>query len=97
MVLTLQEIKDHLKIDGDEQNAELKRLYDAAEDYVLMYLGQTALPWDSNPCPASVKHALLLVIGDLNENREAAVTGTIHTDNPTVDRLLSFYRTGMGA
>lgn len=96
MVLTLQDIKDHLKIDGDEQNSELKRLYDAAEDYVLKYLDRPSLPWDSNPCPASIKQALLLVIGDLNENREAAVTGTIHTDNPTVFRLLNFYRDQLG-
>ena len=38
--------------------------------------------------PAAIRSAILLRVADLFENREAAITGTIHTVNPTVDALL---------
>jgi len=90
MILTLQEIKDHLKIDGHDQDAEIKRLYAAAEDYVLRYI---ELSQFVNPVPASLKQAILIMIGDLNENREAAVVGATRTDNKTIYRLLDMHRT----
>ena len=46
--------------------------------------------------PASVQAAVLLIVGDLYENREAVVTGTIVARNPTVDRLLHMYSVGLG-
>lgn len=42
--------------------------------------------------PAAIKQAILLMVGDLFENREAAVVGAARTDNPTVDRLLFPFR-----
>jgi len=39
---------------------------------------------------------MLMIIADLFENREAAIVGTIHAVNPTVDRLLTFHRDEMG-
>lgn len=41
--------------------------------------------------PAPLVHAARLVLGDMYGLREAAVVGTIHTDNPTVDALLAPY------
>lgn len=38
--------------------------------------------------PETIKAAMKLFIGDLYENREGAIVGTIHTDNPIVDQLL---------
>lgn len=35
-----------------------------------------------------VKVAICLIVGDLYENREASITGTIHKINPTLDALL---------
>ena len=42
--------------------------------------------------PAGIVAAIKLVLGDLYENREAAVLGTIRSDNPTVKNLLWTYR-----
>jgi len=99
-VLTLDEIKAHLRLDGDEENAQLTLLSEAAEDYAAQYLGRS-LPWLDDlgapvAVPASVRAALLMIIGDLYENREGALVGVSRVDNPTVDRLLHFYRTGLG-
>lgn len=99
-VLTLDEIKAHLRLDGNEEDAQLTLLSDAAEDYATQYMGRS-LPWLDDegapvPVPASVRAALLLVIGDLYENREGAFVGVSRVDNPTVERLLHFYRVGLG-
>lgn len=99
-VLTLTEIKAHLRIDGAEEDEHLTLLNSAAEDYTTQYMGR-AIPWTDAlgatvPVPFSVKAALLLIIGDLYENREGAVVGIARTDNPAVERLLHFYRIGLG-
>ncbi|MFG6111129.1 head-tail connector protein [Stenotrophomonas nematodicola] len=44
------------------------------------------------PVPAPLRAAILLLLGDLYANREAGITGTIHVENPTVDRLMFPYR-----
>ncbi|MDG5498965.1 head-tail connector protein [Marinobacter sp. BGYM27] len=101
-VMTLEQIKHHLRLelDDESQDAHLENLSEAAEDYAAQYIGQS-IPWKDSegedvPVPASIKAALLLVIGDLYENREAQIVGTIRADNPAVERLLHFYRVGMG-
>lgn len=99
-VLTLEEIKAHLRLDGDEENVQLTLLSEAAEDYATQYLGRS-LPWLDDegapaPVPASVRAALLLIVGDLYENREGAFVGVSRVDNPTVERMLHFHRVGLG-
>lgn len=101
-VLTLTEIKQHLRMDEAEtdEDAHLERLSDAAQDYAEQYLGR-AIPWkdddgNSVDVPASVFHALLILVAELYENREQRVIGSIVQENPTVERLLHFYRVGMG-
>ena len=42
--------------------------------------------------PARAVAAILLTVGDLYENREAQIVGTIVAENPTVTRLLSTLR-----
>jgi hypothetical protein len=102
MLPTLSEVKAHLRLEESqaEEDAHLQSLVDAAADYTAQYLGRS-LPWaDDNgdlvPVPASVKAAVLLIVCDLYENREAQVIGATLAVNPAVDRLLHFYRVGMG-
>jgi len=99
-VMTLDKIKMHLRVDGGSQDEYLESLGDAAEDYAAQYLGRS-IPWlDAQgaevPVPASIKSAMLLIIGDLYENREGQIVGMSRADNPAVDRLLHFYRVGLG-
>lgn len=42
--------------------------------------------------PAAIRHAVLLGVGSLYEQRESIIVGTIVADNPTVKRLLDPYR-----
>lgn len=101
-VLTLPEIKTHLRLEADEtaEDALLASLNEAAHDHAEQYLGRS-IPWDDDEgatvdVPASVKAAELLIVGDLYENREAQMVGVTVESNPTVERLLHFYRVGLG-
>ena len=51
---------------------------------------------NDTPLPKPIKQAILLLIGDMYENREASIVGTIHTSNPAVMSLLSMYRLEQG-
>jgi uncharacterized phiE125 gp8 family phage protein len=46
--------------------------------------------------PAALKHAVLLLVGDLYANAEATITDQSVAANPAVDRLLSPYRVNLG-
>lgn len=101
-VLTLDEIKEHLRLDLEEtsQDAHLSLLSSAAEDYAIQYLGRP-LPWQDSlgvevAIPFSVKAALLLTIADLYENREDTVVGASVSRIGAVERLLHFHRVGLG-
>jgi|SRR5690554_2286595 len=103
MILTLEEMKTHLRLSLDpdsEIDPQLEDLEAAAVDYASQYLGRP-LPWlddDGLPVvvPPSVRAALLLIIGDLYEHREGQIVGETIVDNPAVERLLHFYRVGLG-
>jgi uncharacterized phiE125 gp8 family phage protein len=47
---------------------------------------------DAAAVPAPLKAALLLVLGDLYQNREAQIVGTSVSDNATVKRLVDPFR-----
>jgi len=53
----------------------------------------TSSPEDpAESVPTAIKAAILMIIGDLYENREAKITGLMQTENYTVMMLLSSYR-----
>lgn len=101
-VLTLPEIKTHLRLEASEagEDALLTNLNEASHDYAEQYIGRP-IPWVDDagamqPVPASLRAALLLIIGDLYEHREGQFVGVSAEDNPAVVRLLHFYRVGLG-
>lgn len=105
MWLDLAEVKVHLRIDHDLEDAYLAQLIDAAEDYISRYLNRS-VPWTEDPdsdsssessseiVPASVRHAGLMIVADLYQNREAQ--GAAIHPNPAVLSMLSLYRVGLG-
>lgn len=102
MLISLSTIKHHLRLDQEadsDLDAYLEGLYDSALEYCEQYLGRD-IPWstdsESEIFPASVKHAMLLIIGDMHENREGQIVGTIIATNPAVVNLLHFHRIGLG-
>lgn len=105
MLITVAEIKTHLRIDYDVDSnddpiaepiidAELTAFYDAAVDYVTQYIDRE-IPLDNGKLPPSLRAAILLVIGDLYENREGQGIYQFNT-NPQLERLMHFYRVGLG-
>jgi len=64
-VLTLEEIKEYLRIDGEEEDSLLTALYAAAKEHCENYL-QAPLP---NEVPTPIKQALLILVGHFYEQR----------------------------
>lgn len=88
-MLTLPEIKSHLRIEGAEEDAILSLYASAALEYVNAF---TRKDWTAETdIPASVRIGALLVVGDLYENREAQGPAALYA-NKTVERLLWPYR-----
>lgn len=101
-MITLNDVKLHLRLDlepDSELDPQLEAMIAAAIDHASQYLNRP-VPWLDEDgelvFPSSVRAAVLLIVGDLHENREGMITGTIVARNPTVDRLLHFYRVGLG-
>jgi hypothetical protein len=87
-MITLSEAKQHLRVMHAQDDQYIEHLIDAAEGHVSAYLGDD-LP---DPAPAPIKSAVLLLVGDLYENRERQSTVTLH-GNRTFEMLLAPYRT----
>lgn len=83
-IITLDELKAHLRIDDDLENDVLEIYGTAAEEYVLGYVHRssdelTALNLEYTGVeefPSSVKTAMLMYAGNLYKNREATTNQT---------------------
>jgi uncharacterized phiE125 gp8 family phage protein len=78
-------------------NVEFPELYAVPNNVKIRYVaGYTSggSP-DLNPMPKPLRFAMMLIIGDLYANREAGGDKPYQI-NPTVERLLQFYRLNMG-
>jgi uncharacterized phage protein (predicted DNA packaging) len=87
-MVSLTEIKNHLRIDHNADDALLAVYAGAAAEYVRQVTRQD---WPGE-IPFSLKAAALLLIGDLYENREAQTPIASLKANETVDRLLWPFR-----
>ncbi len=73
-LITLDQFKEHARIDGDEQDADLQIKVDAANAYVLGYLPAQADDWEP---PSDLVQAALLIAAHWYENREASLEGVL--------------------
>lgn len=101
-VLTLDEIKTQLRMELDDlsRDAELTRLEAAAVANAEQFIGRS-IPWVDSlgvpvAVPESVKQALLIMVAEFDQMREASVVGTTYSKVPTAENMLHFYRVGMG-
>lgn len=91
-MVTLQRVKDHLRIVGDEEDEYLVHLIDAARVSIEKDLRRTF----EGEVPPPVQHAALLLIGHWYAHREDVVPGAM-TELPRASRaLLSPYRRLVG-
>ena len=102
MILTLDEIKTHLKIELSDasQDDELEAFEAAAVDYASGFIGRS-IPWTDEAgapvdVPPSVKAALKLLIADLDQQRQGIVLGLTVSKTQAAENMLHFYRVGMG-
>jgi uncharacterized phiE125 gp8 family phage protein len=66
---------------------------DAVEiTYIAGYAPTSSPEVEAESVPEPIKTAIKMIVGDLYENREGKIVGTIQSDNPTVLMLLNPYR-----
>jgi len=95
-IVTLDEAKAHLRVDGAEEDDDIGLKLAAAEEAIIRHLDRP-VPWTDGagapvPVPATIKLAILMLLGDLYANRESAIVGTQQSVNQTLARMLSPYR-----
>lgn len=74
MYVTVEEMKKHLNVDYDEDDAYLQSLIDAAEAGVERFIQRpfAEVLAEDGSLPADLKHAVRLMAGGLYANREPA-------------------------
>jgi hypothetical protein len=101
-IVTLSEVKSHLRIAFTSDDSLLAIYMGAAQEYITNFLNQEIPGLSDSPVfvPYSIRSAALLIIGDLYENREGAVMvlsgGAGIIPNPAVNNLLYPYRVEIG-
>ena len=94
--LTLAEVKLHLRVDHNAEDALIQQYMAAAHDRVEAFLDRP-VPWaatveaPADIYPAAVRNGELLIIGDLYRNRE-----TNSERGTALYQLLFPYRIGLG-
>lgn len=86
-MITLDEAKNHIRVDGTHDDAAITAMIAAAKAHIEDYTGIIF----ADTAPAPVKAAALLMVGDLYENREAQSDRPL-MENKTFARLLNPYR-----
>lgn len=105
MIVSLTETKSFLRVDHDDEDADLLLIIAAAEDAVGQHLNRSLTSWGEHGSPVgspsigvpeAVRQAIKMIVGDIYRNRESNIVGTIVAINPTVQLLLGPYRVCMG-
>ena len=79
-ILTVEDLKAHLNITGDADDALLAQKIAAAEAWVSRWLEITLAEMEE--VPADLKEAVRLLVGHLWENREASLVGISAAELP---------------
>ena len=92
-MLTLQETKDFLRLDGDDEDALVSSLIVTAKELIEETLRYKLTEFEE--IPETVHQAMLIVVGTLYENRQAAKDKSGVDIKETLDlvrRMLFAYR-----
>ena len=85
--ISLNELKAHLKIDGNEEDVLINSYLNLAKKYVLSYTGLTE---EQASLKDDLTYAVLALAGDFYENRINSVT-VQNRENPIVKSILSMH------
>ena len=95
MYLSVNDVKRHLIIDHCDDDLYIADLITVAEDAVRRDLNLYSLKDiedETGMLPASVLHAMLILIGTLYANRESVTYGTPHTVPHSYEYLIALAR-----
>lgn len=99
-MLTLDEAKAHLRVDGSDDDVYIAGLVAAAQEYIEALIRPAPVDGVEQDLPAvneTQRHACRLLVGHWYENREAVAQGTIVPSVPfAVDMLLQINRPAGG-
>jgi len=88
MSVPLATVKEHLRLETDDEDTTLVIYLAAAEGH----LASVGVDMEADPMPAPLMAAVLLLTGHLYENREASGTTPLAALPMGVDRLIAPYR-----
>lgn len=105
-LVSLIEAKKHLRVEIHDDDEYIALLIDAAEQWAAEFLnrplsdlllsGGVSPPSLDGELQPAVKMGVLVIVGDLYENREQIVTGASVASNSLWERILYPYRVGLG-
>jgi uncharacterized phage protein (predicted DNA packaging) len=87
-LITLEDAKEHLRVDDNDSDALIQIYSDAAVLSCLNHCDREFVPQGAEP---AFKAAALLMLGDLYGTRETIVAGQSFSVSPTIDALLRPY------
>lgn len=92
-IMTLEEIKQHTRIDGDIEDDMLTLYGESAEQTVLNYIGQTLaqIVDKYNGVPTPIKHACLMLTAHSFTHREPATPQKMYDVPYTIDSIVKPY------
>jgi hypothetical protein len=91
-LITIEQAKQQLRIDFDDQNADLQMKMEQASDIIVDYLKKPDHGWNTETVPKTVQAAILLVLTALFDDRDGSGEGDYITPNGPVARLLARHR-----
>lgn len=93
--VTLEQAKDHLRVDFEDDDIYIETLIEVAEQSVANEIGTTLLSNEvSGVLPKPLYQAILLMIGILYEHREPVIAGVGVMKVPfSLEYLLAPYKT----
>ena len=94
-MVTLEEAKDHMRVDGPGEDGLISTYIAAAENHIRRYCGQDF----EDELPAIVKVAALMIVAGMYEVRQSSLTTSGTTGfkvNPLVYSYLEQYRKNRG-
>lgn len=90
MLVTLEEAKQHLRVDSDDEDTLIQAYVNAAEQYCLDVCNRTDVPEGAE---LVFKQATLLVVGQWHRNRMSVSAGGMGGEMPhTVSALINRHR-----
>jgi hypothetical protein len=91
-LITIEQAKQQLRIDFDDQNADLQMKMEQASEIVVDYLKKPDHGWTDATVPKTVQAAILLVLTALFDDRDGSGEGDYLAPDGPVARLLARHR-----